>query len=172
MNTMYLPNPHTKLSSLEHVTLFAQLSDSQRKTLSALFTLVEYPAGTRIFNQGELAEYLYVLVEGEVAIQYKPYDGPELTVSTIQPGGIFGWSAALGSSTYTSSAAARLAPTQVLRMRGADLQHLCSQNPEVGMLLLEALAGAIVDRFNHHSRAQMVALLENGLCGPGNPKGV
>ena len=54
------------------------------------------PRDTHVFEQGQLSDYLYILTSGKVIIRYKPYDGPPLTVATIGPGGVFGWSAALG----------------------------------------------------------------------------
>jgi CRP-like cAMP-binding protein len=47
---------------------------------------------------------LYVLMDGQVAIRFKPHDGDWLTVTDVQAGGVFGWSAALGRRRYTSSA--------------------------------------------------------------------
>ena len=151
---------------LDQVALFANLNESQRKLLEPLFSEVLYPASTVIFSQETPAEYLYLLVSGQVVLRYKPYDGPELDLTPLPAGSVFGWSAVMGSENYTASAVC-MEDCKALRMRGAELQRICTQKPETGMVLLDTLAQSISERY-HQSRAQVIALLEYGLCSPAN----
>ena len=116
-----------------------------------------------IFAQGERAEFLYVVIEGEVCIQFKPDDGPELVVNRIKDGGVFGWSAAFGSEFYTSGAICTQS-AKLLRVRGADLKMLRKNHPETGILILERLATIVARRIeNNGAHSQVVAFLEHGL---------
>lgn len=94
-----------------------------------------------------MARYLYILLEGEVNVHYKPYDGPVLTVARILPGGVFGWSAALRREVYSSGALA-VEPSKVYRMSGTDLQVICKLYPETGTIWLDHLAGVIAERLS------------------------
>lgn len=152
----------SKMTLLDKVTLFQDLSPNQRYLLDPLFINCYFPLGSTIFAHDASAEYLYLVVSGEVLIRYKPYDGPELTVSHVKPGGVFGWSSAVGSAKYTSSAVS-ITNSQCLRIRGEDLQNICKQNPDLGTLIMDALARAISERLNR-KHAQVIALLEYGLC--------
>jgi CRP-like cAMP-binding protein len=133
----------------------------QDSLVRPLFSLCQDPAGTLIFKQGEVAEYLYVVVDGEVNIRFKPDDGPELIVARVRPEGVVGWSAALGSPNYTSSAICAT-DCQMLRISGQDLRELCIQYPDIGSLLLERLAIVIAERLRntHH---HVINLLRQGL---------
>lgn len=154
-----------KDSILEQALIFNDLSDEQCRVLCGLFVEQAVVAGSAIFEQGQPAEHLYLLLSGVVLVRYKPYDGPELTIARVRPGEVFGWSAALSSPNYTSGAYA-LSDSRLLRVNGEDLTRVYEHNPEVGLLVLERLAMAISLRVNQ-AYEQMVKLLvqtiQNGI---------
>lgn len=141
--------------------IFQGMSRPEQEMLRGLF--VPYSCGDQsmIFEQGDPAEFLYIVVEGEVIVSFKPDDGPAITVARILPGGIVGWSAALGSRMYTSAAFCT-ADTHLLGIRGTDLRKLCEQYPETGVILLDRLATVIAQRLTN-THDQVLALLELGL---------
>lgn len=141
--------------------LFKDLNESQVALLRDLFVLCDIYANDKIFAQDAPAEYLYIVITGEVVVVYKPYDGPPIVVARVQPGGVVGWSAALGSRSYTSGAETSVC-SQLLRVRGADLRALCLQYPDLGEILLERLATLIAERLRN-THPQVLALLRIGL---------
>jgi CRP/FNR family transcriptional regulator, cyclic AMP receptor protein len=145
----------------DQLPLFEGINDAQLALLRQIFTPVDCYANTMLFEQGDPAEFLYLVVVGEVIVNFKPDDGPAITVARVQPGGAVGWSAALGSRSYTSRAEC-LVYTQMLRVRGTDLRKLCEQNPEAGLIILDRLATVIAERLSS-THKQVVALLELGL---------
>ena len=145
----------------DQLPLFKDLSCEQRDLLRPLFLPVDCYSGMPLFEQGDPAEYLYLVVVGEVVINYKPDDGPAILVARVRPGGIVGWSAALGSRSYTSGACCDVY-TQMLRLRGEDLRNLCNEYPETGILILERLATVIAERLRN-THEQVMALLMQGL---------
>jgi CRP-like cAMP-binding protein len=147
---------------LEQVNLFKDLQPEQRRWLTRYFGLCQFPTCAVIFKQDAPAEYFYILLAGEVLVRFKPYDGSELTVARIHPGEVFGWSAVLGNTTYTASAAST-ENCQMLRMRGSDLHRLCRETPETGSKILEALAAAAGEGYGT-IYSQVIALIEYGLC--------
>lgn len=149
-------------TSFDEIPLFASLPQKEREWVASYFTRYQAAVGTTIFSQKSPADYFYLLLSGEVLVRFKPYDGEELTIARIQPGSVFGWSAALGNPAYTASAISA-GESQMLRMRGADLRQLCRKNPELGAQLLELLAQAAGERLND-AKTQVFALLEYGVC--------
>lgn len=142
--------------------LFRDLSPCHLELLNPLFVLCEFAADTVLFEQGDPAENLFAVVNGEVVVNFKPDDGPNITVARVQPGSIVGWSAALGSRRYTSSAVCTTT-TQLLRVRGDDLRHLCLQHPDTGTIVLDRLATVIAERL-HSTHDLVLSLLQLGLA--------
>jgi CRP-like cAMP-binding protein len=145
----------------DQLTLFSDLNSEQREMLRPLFVPVDCYSGTALFEQGDPADYLYLVIVGEVVIHFKPDDGPEIMVTRVRAGGIVGWSAALGSRSYTSGATCS-EYTQMLRLRGRDLCALCEQHPDTGILLLERLATVIAKRLRN-THDHVMAMLKRGL---------
>ena len=92
--------------------------------LRPLFEPFSCPAGNIILQQGSPAQYLYLVVSGTVEMSFKPYDGHAITVSHVEKGGLFGWSAVVGSEKYTSSGIA-IEDVEALRIRGSKLRKFC-----------------------------------------------
>lgn len=137
---------------------FGGLSSDQLGLLLPLFEAITVAPGTVIFKQGDGATHLYVIQRGSVTIQYKPYDGPIITLSHLGAGEIFGWSSVAGGDSYTSDAMATN-EVEALRLRGSDLLHLCSEHPEAGYAILDHLAEAVSPRWTY-AREQIQAVLE------------
>ncbi|HEY9089203.1 MAG TPA: cyclic nucleotide-binding domain-containing protein [Anaerolineaceae bacterium] len=149
--------------------LFQGLTAEQLRDLDSLLVHCHYPQGTTIFEQGQAAANLYILTEGEVVINYKPYDGPVLVVARIQTGGVFGWSAALGRDIYTSSAQAAC-DCAAYCVSGMALQRFCSRFPDTGTAFLERLASGIARRLNS-THTEILSILSRGMCNC-NPPGI
>jgi CRP/FNR family transcriptional regulator len=145
----------------QQLKLFQGLTPSQRDLLRPLFIPCDYYADAVIFDQGDPAEYLFAVVVGDVMVSFKPEDGPPITVTHAQPGDIVGWSAALGTRRYTSSAICTTY-TQLLRVSGADLRILLTRHPDTGVIVLDRLAAIIAERLNN-THTLVVSLLELGL---------
>jgi CRP/FNR family transcriptional regulator len=146
---------------LENLNIFQGFSSEEISCLRPLFLFTFIPEGTVLFEQGTQAEYLYIVAEGEVMIRYKPEDGPTLVLTRVHKDGVVGWSAAIGSPVYTSSAVC-VTHSQLLRVRGEDLRHLAEAHPDTANLLLERLAMMIAERLRH-THPQIMMMLEQGL---------
>lgn len=145
----------------EGLAFFDGLGPDERNLILKRFRPEQYDAGAVIFQQDQPADRLYLLVSGEVEIVFKPHDGDAISVSRILPGGVFGWSAALGRQGYTSGAVCA-ERSQCLSIRGYDLRQMCSEHPSTGVVLLERLAEAIAERLtNTHER--VMELLRQGI---------
>jgi CRP-like cAMP-binding protein len=146
---------------IEQFALIEDFTEDQVEMLRPLIFDVKYEEDQVIFSQGDRADYLYFVLDGSVSIQFKPEDGPVLTVSKVQKGGVFGWSSALGSEQYTSSAVCTESG-HFIRLEGVELKILCQEHPETGILILNKLAGVIAQRLRG-THDQVVELLHRGL---------
>jgi CRP-like cAMP-binding protein len=146
---------------LDRFALIEGFTENQINLLSPLIDDVNYEVDQVIFNQGDRADFLYFVLEGKVSIRFNPEDGPVLTVAQVEQGDVFGWSSAMGSDSYTSSAVCTECGVFV-RIEGEELKTLCQEHPETGILILNRLAGVIAQRLRG-THEQVVNLLNRGL---------
>lgn len=145
--------------TLETIPLFKDVDELILRLLEPLFEPFECSTGTVIFEQGDPAHFLYLILDGIIEVLYKPYDGPALTITNLVPGSIVGWSAAVGNATYTSGAICK-EDCQAIRMSGRDLHKLCAKEPEAGRIILNLLAESVSPRW-HDAHSQIQTLLNN-----------
>jgi CRP-like cAMP-binding protein len=147
------------------IPFFRDLTHEQYDLLFPLFEPFTIPSRKVIFKQGDEAVYLYIILQGRVSIEYKPYDGPKITIARLHMGDIFGWSSVLGSQAYTSDALGTT-KAETLRIRGADIKRLYVNHPDVGRSVLEKLAEAVSPRWIHAKR-EIQNMLQNNVYQEG-----
>jgi len=154
--------PHSMTEQeLARINLFRGLDPHKRDLITRLGTRQAFEAGDIVFSQGQPATHLYLLLRGKVTIRFKPDDGDPITVTELESGGVFGWSAALGRGRYTSGAICQK-QSEALVISGAALRRLCEVDPETGVLILERLAEVIAERLQA-THAQVLAMLHQGM---------
>lgn len=136
------------LDTLPVIPLFEDLNAEQSSTLMAAFEAFTCPPGTVIFEQGDLADYLYLILKGRAIISYKPYDGPRITITRLKDGDVFGWSAVVGGSKYSSSVASE-STLESIRIHRDYLLKIISQHPDTGKIIIDRLALNVSPRWRH-----------------------
>ena len=71
---------------LRHYPYFAEISDESLRQIAMIADEQIVPAGTVLFREGDKAEALYILAEGEIDIQYTLGHGGLRTVDTVAAG--------------------------------------------------------------------------------------
>ena len=146
---------------MDPIDIFKDLDEDQMELLRPLFESLSCQAGMVVFQQGTPADFLYFVITGKVEVSFKPYDGTPITVSHVEKGGLFGWSAVVGSEKYTSSAIA-IEEVKAYRVRGSELRKFCREHPEAGKDILERLANGVSSRWKD-AHKQVQAILLQGL---------
>lgn len=78
-----------KVLHLQNVPLFREVPSEQLSYLAAISSLVEMPAGTSVFEEGDDSSALYIIVEGQVNILKD--DALVRELSTYKAVGTFGF---------------------------------------------------------------------------------
>ena len=145
----------------DDLSLFQGLTPDESDLVYPLFRVCRESAGNVLFEQGDPADYVYVIIDGEISILYKPEDGPELTISRVRSEGVVGWSSAIGNPVYTSTAVCS-AECRLLCLSGDALRELYQEHPDTGIVILERLAALIAKRLKN-THKHVMDLLEKSL---------
>jgi CRP-like cAMP-binding protein len=149
------------LDQLSRYALFGDLSEDDLSLVAPYFSELEVPAGQILFRQNEPADLFYLVVKGQVALRYKPYDGPEIGLSHVTAGGAVGWSTVTGGPVYTATAITSL-PSAFLTVRGVELRRVLVEHPVAGQRLLKRLAMAVSPRWEGAYRQVLNMIARSG----------
>jgi CRP-like cAMP-binding protein len=125
--------------------VFDGLSDARLALIAGCGRNVAFEAGERLFREGDPADSFFLVRHGIVALDtYVPNRGP-LTLDTVAPGEIAGWSWLVPPHRWHFTGRA-VEPARVIRFDGACLRGKCDDDPELGYALVTRFAQVLVER--------------------------
>ena len=110
-------------AELRNIGLFGALSDDVLEYLSTLLSVETPPAGATLFREGEDANAMFVVINGEVEVLKKSKRTVEARVAVLGPGDWFGEMSIVDIQPRSATVRA-LAPSRLLRVTSADLDAL------------------------------------------------
>lgn len=126
-------------SALRGVELFARLSEDELAILSDSAKLAPFVEGETITRQGAQANWLYILVRGEVEVRVAGEDGRERRVAVLKSPGFFGEMALMTGAPREATVVA-LSDVDCLRIDKDDFREVLARRPEIAENVSEVLA--------------------------------
>lgn len=124
--------------------------------LAELGTLRSFAATDVLMREGEATAFLAVVLEGRVALRLRvPERGP-VTIMTVEPGDIVGWSALVPPFRATSTAMVMVA-TDLAYFEGSALRTALAADPELAAEFYPVVLGAVARRLEG-TRQQLLDL--------------
>lgn len=140
---------------LRRYPYFTQVSEESLKQIAMIAEEKVLPAGLHLFSEGDPANYLNIIIKGEVHIQYILGNGDRRTVDTLVDGDILCWSA-LVEPYKTTAVGTAAKETHVIAIHAAKLRDICDRDPMVGYQLMIQIAKLLAHRLEG-ARVQLAA---------------
>lgn len=146
---------------LRRYPFFSFMNHDQLREVAMITDQVNATEGEVLFNIGQEADALYLLMKGSVHLHYIVTDthDPELRkdflVGNINPGEVLGISAVIDPHQLTSTAVANDS-SQLLKIDAAALRALCDRDAALAYGLQRQIAKATMERL-HATRIQLAA---------------
>ena len=138
---------------LESHRFFAGLPDHFAGQISQHARSLDFKVDALLTKTGQPANEFFLIEKGHVALEtHAP--GLQLTIETLGPNDILGWSWLIPPFQWRFDARA-VEPTQVLAIDGEWLRNECEANAELGYALLKRVTTVFVDRLAH-TRMQLL----------------
>ncbi len=143
------------IAILNHTWFGSELAPETQERLARLGTLQDFEADEVILQEGEDATDMGILLSGRLALRtHVPGRGP-VTILSIEPGDIFGWSAVL-DSTKTQSTVVATQSSQALVIDGTKLRAALKEDHALAASLYPRVLQAVGRRL----RATRLQLLD------------
>ena len=130
---------------LSQYDFFKGINETYLLMLADHSSIVTYPAGRFIFNQGEEANNFYLIVEGKTALEVVTLSEGALVIQTLGPNEVLGWSWLFPPYRWHFDARA-VEDTKVIAFDGKWLRQKCNEDPELGHELMQRIAQVLVQR--------------------------
>jgi len=147
-----LPEPRivgsAAAEALASTPLFAGLSQEALGSLVQQLTLVHLGQNEVLFREGDPGDALYVIVEGEVAVQAE--GPPRVEMARLGPGSFIGEVALMTDQPRSATVSATL-DAELLRIDRKTLSHVLATHGEVLAAVLRFVRDRLVDRWTRTS---------------------
>ena len=129
----HLPSPEV-VNQLRATPLFGGLDDALLERLVQMGEIVDLPPGSVLIREGDEADAMYVVLDGEVEIT-KRSDGSEIPVARVGPGSLQGEIGALEGGRRLASVRA-VTQVEALRIPVSAVRELLAAGPDVSLAII------------------------------------
>jgi CRP/FNR family cyclic AMP-dependent transcriptional regulator len=125
--------------------LFADLELHLLSLVSGCAKNVHFGDGDMLFSEGDPADTFYLIREGQVAVDIFVPNNGGITIDTLDPGDVVGWSWLIEphQAHFDARAVGRV---RALQFDGDCLRGKCAEDPAVGYALLSRFVEVLVQR--------------------------
>jgi CRP-like cAMP-binding protein len=145
---------------LRRYEFFANLDAEVLRELAMAGEILDFPADQALFEEGQSADSLYIVLQGSVIILVAGGGASlrEFGVLRLTKGDIFGWSALVKPYRYQLGAKS-LTPCKLIRFDGPSVVEIMSHFAYFGYLMMTRVAQIIGERLIS-LRRQLISLVE------------
>lgn len=125
--------------ALEHVSVFGELNDEDRRAIAGRLRPRHYAANEIVFHRGDPAGHLYLLVAGTVKVSLPDEQGREAGLGLLRGGEIFGQLALFDDSPRSATIVA-ITDTECFLLSREDFLAVLEKSPSAMRQMLRMLA--------------------------------
>lgn len=108
----------------------------------------QWDGDAMIFREGDPGKYLYLILEGQVALEIHVPGRGRVTMLTLGPDDIFGWSAVLPVVGTRTASARAVRGTRAIAFDSQALREACETDHELGFHVYRRLTNVIAGRLS------------------------
>lgn len=143
------------LKNLGNFRVFSDLSEDQLDKFRKTAEIKEFKANSMIFDEGDVGDSLYLLLDGEVEINQAltlqlskgDYDTREKSIIRLTSdfNSCFGEMSLLGSDDKRTAGVRAISDCKMAVIMKDDLFSICTENPELGYTVMRNVAAIVTD---------------------------
>lgn len=123
---------------LQNSRVFRSVCEQTAQRLFGASRKIQFDRGQLLFSRGDVADSIYVVIEGEVAIETISEQGRPVRVATLRPGQVIGELAVLDEAARTADARATQ-PSLLLKIDGAAFLMAVKEDPAFALTIIRNL---------------------------------
>jgi NitT/TauT family transport system permease protein len=135
--------PEVMMEIFKSTMPFQVVSDVMRRKIAALGWQVSYQAGAVLYDAGDKADDIYIVVSGKIEHALEPGVNARRPVQILGAGDVFGWAALLNTYPARLARAVCIEPAEVIRINGDELLRLLESDPDAGDVVMSRFATMI-----------------------------
>jgi CRP/FNR family cyclic AMP-dependent transcriptional regulator len=131
---------------LKTIPWFNELKPEHFEKLAKIASLHQYPEGGEVFREGDRQDYLFIVLEGRVALEiFIPHQG-RVRILTAEPMGVIGWSSVTPFVRQRTASARAILPSKLIGLNAEAMRQMCDEDHDLGYVVMLRIANIIASR--------------------------
>jgi len=145
---------------LQTIPWYQELDQKHFDKLVGISSLLEVDAKQELFREGDPEDYLYIVIQGRVAIEMMVPSRGRMRIYTAEPMDVVGWSSVTPVVRRRTAGAQAVLPSCLVRQDAAALRKLCEEDCDLGYIVMRRMANVIASRLLT-TRLQLLDMFAN-----------
>jgi CRP-like cAMP-binding protein len=134
------------IKALESIPWFQEISVEHFEKIAAIASLIEVDAKQELFREGDVEDYLYIVLQGRVAIEIFVPSRGRMRIYTAEPMDVVGWSSVTPVIRRRTAGAQAVLPSCLVRLDAMKLRQFCEEDHELGYIVMRRMANVVASR--------------------------
>lgn len=131
------------VETLKRTMPFQVVSNGMLRRIAALGRRASYDRGEVIYDAGDVADDIYIIVSGRIEHALEPGAQARRPVKILGAGDVFGWAALLEKYPHRLAKAVCQEATEIIRISGDELLRMLETDPDAGDVVMSRFATMI-----------------------------
>ena len=139
------------LEKLKKIMIFRYLDDKALKEILKIADVINYKKDDRIISEGELSQYLYAVLEGNVNVYIKQSGDKQVFLSTLESGDVFG-EAGMFLKVKRTANIVSMENSSILRINRKDLFEFFAKSSQSGIKILMIIIYSLLKKLRESNQ--------------------
>ncbi len=148
------------ISALQAISWFNVMPENHFNKMASISKIFKFEPGQTIFHEGDKEDYLYIVLEGRVAIEIAVPGRGRMRILTADPMDVLGWSSVTPVVRQRTAGARAVLPSRLVAIDANDLRRACDEDHSLGYYVMRRLANVVAGRLLT-TRLQLLDMFAN-----------
>ena len=155
-----MTNQQELVQALQAIPWFQVMTPEHFNKIVSIAKIFRYEPGQVIFHEGDKEDYLYVVLEGRVAIEISVPGRGRMRILTADAMDEVGWSAVTPVVRQRTAGARAVLPSRLVAFDASELRRMCEEDHDFGYYVMRRMANLVAGRLLT-TRLQLLDMFAN-----------
>jgi len=155
-----MTNQQELVQALQAIPWFQVMTPDHFNKIVSIAKIFKYEPGQVIFHEGDKEDYLYVVLEGRVAIEISVPGRGRMRILTADAMDEVGWSAVTPVVRQRTAGARAVLPSRLVAFDASELRRMCEEDHDFGYYVMRRMANLVAGRLLT-TRLQLLDMFAN-----------
>ena len=153
-------NQNELINAMQTIPWLQEISSEHFEKMVEIASLVEVDPKQELFREGDPEDFLYIVLQGRVAIEMNIPSHDRIRIYTAEPMDVVGWSSLTPVVRRMTAGAIAVLPSCLIRLDALELRQLCEGDYALGYVVMHRMANVVASRLLT-TRLQLLDMFAN-----------